>query len=203
MTKTQHTSLDLLRHGQLETPGIFCAGAKAPLSKLGMENLFKATENGDWDIIISSPQHRCREFAELLITKITEHKPCELIIDKQFKEMNFGDWIDVKSSTIWQENSEKYQQLWQTPDDFIAPNGESMQDFYARVQTGLDSILKQYQNKSILLITHGGVIRTILSKTLDISTLSILKFNIAYAQMSRLHCYPDGHFSLQFLGKGS
>lgn len=198
MTQTSnHTTLDLLRHGQLETPGIFCAVAKANVSEVGMQNLFNATKQGSWDIVISSPQQRCRVFAE----KLSKQKECELIIDKRFKEMNFGDWVGIKTKTLWQENSEKYQQLWQSPDDFIAPNGEAMQEFYQRVQTGLNDILTTHSQKSILLITHGGVIRTILSNTLEISTLSILKFNIAYAQMSRLHCYSDGHFSLEFLGK--
>lgn len=197
MSNKDFTTLDLLRHGQLETPGIFCADAKAPLSTLGMENLAKTTKQGSWDIIISSPQTRCVEFAKQLSTE----KQCELVIDEQFKELNFGDWVEVKSETLWQENSEKYQQLWQTPDDFIAPNGESMQSFYKRVSKGVDEILDTYQNKSILLITHAGVIRTILANALEINTLSVQKFNIGYAQMSRLHCYPDGHFSLEYLGK--
>ncbi len=196
-TTAKYTTLDLLRHGQLETPGIFCAPPKAPLSHIGMENLFKTTRKGNWDIIISSPQQRCIEFAKQLASQ----KQCELLIDEQFKEMNFGDWVGLKSETLWQESSEMYQQLWQAPDDFIAPNGEAMQEFYTRVNTALDKILIEHKNKSILLITHGGVIRTILSKALNINTLSVIKFNIAYAQMSRLHCYPDGHFSLEFLGK--
>jgi len=142
-------------------------------------------------------QKRCLEFAEQLANK----KQCELIIDPQFKEMDFGDWIGIKSKVLWEEHREKYQQLWENPDDFVASNGESMQAFYHRVQTGLDKILTEHQKKSILLITHGGVIRTILANALDISTLSIQKFNIAYAQISRLHCYEDGHYSLQYIGK--
>ena len=197
MSNEDFTTLDLLRHGQLETPGIFCADAKAPLSKLGMENLAKTTKQDSWDIIVSSPQTRCVEFAK----KLSTDKQCELLIDEQVKELNFGDWVGVKSETLWQENSEKYQQLWQTPDDFIAPNGESMQAFYKRVSKGVDEILNTYQNQSILLITHAGVIRTIMANALKINTLSVQKFNIGYAQMSRLHCYPDGHFSLDYLGK--
>ena len=196
---SQHTTLDLLRHGQLAVPGIFCAPADAKVSETGMKNLFKTTTNGSWDIIVSSPQLRCLAFAEQLASQ----KQCELVINPQFKEMDFGDWVGIKSETLWQQHREQYQQLWETPDDFTAPNGESMQSFYARVQTGMENLLVEHQGKSILLITHGGVIRTILANALDITTLSVLKFNIAYAQMSRLHCYADGHFSLQFLGKES
>jgi len=199
--QNQYTTLDLLRHGQLETPGVFCAPADAPLSDEGMQNLFKVSNEGAWDIIISSPQKRCRDFAEQLIKQVSERQDCELVIDSAFKEMNFGDWVGIKSETLWKENKEKYQELWQNPDDFIAPNGESMSAFSERVLAGLDNILNTYQNQSILLVTHGGVIRTVLSHALDISSLSVLKFNISYAQMSRLHYYSDGHYSLQFMGK--
>lgn len=197
MQETQYTTLDLLRHGQLAIPGIFCAGTNAIVSDEGMQNLCDATQKRHWDIIISSPQDRCRIFAE----KLVKDKQCNLIIDPRFKELNFGDWIDIKSEVIWKEHQEEYQQLWQNPDEFIAPNGESMQDFYVRVEEGLSEVLATYKNQSILLITHGGVIRSILAKALDIKTHSVLKFNIEYAHLTRLHHYSDGNFSLQSLGK--
>ena len=193
----KHTTLDLLRHGELDIPGIFCAPADAIVSKTGMDNLFKATDKQQWDVIISSPHNRCRIFSETLAQK----NQTELSIDPRFKELDFGDWVGMKSDVIWKQNKNKYQELWQTPDDFIAPNGEAMRDFYSRVQTGLKDVLAEYKNQSILLVTHGGVIRSILSKALDIDSLSVLKFNIEYAHLTRLHYYADDQFSLQFLGK--
>lgn len=197
MNEAQYTQLDLLRHGQLAIPGILCAGANATLSDEGMKNLFNATENGEWDVIISSPQDRCRLFAE----KLAKIKQTSLVVDSRFKELNFGDWIDVKNDVIWEEHTEKYQQLWQNPDDFIAPNGESMREFYIRVNEALSDLLREYEAQSILLITHGGVIRSILAKALVIDSRTILKFAIEYAHFTRLHHYPDGNFSLQSLGK--
>ena len=191
----KHTTIDLLRHGQLVTPGVFCADANTKVSQSGMQNLLTATEEGNWDLIISSPQTRCLEFAK----KLSEQSQTTLVIDDHFKEMNFGDWVGIKNDVLWQQHSEQYQQLWQNPDDFIAPNGESMKAFYSRVQTGFKDMLAQYKGQSILLVTHAGVIRTILAHSLDIGTLSVLKFDITYAHISRLHCYTDGHFSLAFL----
>lgn len=194
---SQYTTLDLLRHGELAISGILCAGATAVVSNKGMADLHNVTQNGQWDVIISSPQYRCRIFAE----KLAEVKQCSLLTDARFKELDFGDWVDIKSESIWRQHREQYQQLWKSPDDFIAPNGESMRDFYVRVEEGLSDILCKHESQSILLITHGGVIRSILAKALDIHTHSVLKFNIEYAHLTRLHYYFDGNFSLQSLGR--
>ncbi len=193
----KYTSLDLLRHGKLEIPNIFCADASTPVSAEGMEDLIKATKNHRWDIIISSPQRRCIEFAE----KLAKDKNSTLVIDKHFKEMDFGDWVGKTSADLWQQYPEQYQQLWQAPDDFVALNGESMQQFSARVEAGLEKLLASYHNQSILLITHAGVIRQILAKALALDTLDVLKFSIKYAQLNRLFYYEDGNYSLEFLGR--
>ena len=186
------TTLDLLRHGKIFTPGLFCAYPDEPLSKEGLLDLFLATNTGHWDIIISSPYRRCQEFAELL----SQQKQCELKLDNHFQEMDFGDWTGVASDILWQQESEQLQRLWQKPDLFSAPGGESMRDFVLRVDLGLQNLLNEQKNRSILLITHAGVIRIILAKALGISCHSSLRFTIEYACLSQLQCYSDGICSL-------
>jgi len=192
----QLTQIDLLRHGELETPGLFCAKPSEPLSKKGLESLLLATQKGEWDVIISSPQERCLAFAKSLATQ----KKSELCIDPAFKEMDFGDWIGVTTKTLWKSDSEKLQQLWDSPENFIAPSGESMIAFAQRVKQGWQTLLKKHENGNILLITHAGVIRSILADTLNISYQSTLRFNIEYAHLSQLHHYPDGIYSLRSHG---
>lgn len=190
------TQIDLLRHGKLETSGLFCAQATEAVNKQGMQDLIQTTRNGKWDVIISSPFLRCCEFAQ----QLSEQSNTQLIIDNAFQEMDFGDWVGKKNDELWQQDKTSFEQLWQSPATFIAPNGESMADFSKRVQRGVEQITSQYENQSILLITHAGVIRNILAAALEISYLSTLKFDIAYAKINRLHRYPDNLFSLKSLG---
>ena len=103
------TEIDLLRHGELKTPSLFCAKADEPLSKKGLHNLLDATQKGEWDIIISSPQERCLSFAKIL----SEQKKCELLIEPDFKEMDFGDWVGVPTKLLWEKYSEHLKQLWE------------------------------------------------------------------------------------------
>jgi len=193
------TTIDLLRHGQLATAGLFCAGAEEALSKEGLRALSEATKERTWDVVISSPYQRCRIFAE----QLADQQGYTLEINKAFKEMDFGSWTGISTETLWQTKSKQLQQLWQSPETFVAPQGESILAFVERVEQGLQGVLEAHKNQSILLITHAGVIRSILAKALDISLLSTQKFTINYASLSRLHYYADGNVSLQFHGVGN
>jgi len=190
------TQIDLLRHGELETPGLFCAKPDEPLSKKGLQDLWDATKKGEWDIIISSPHARCQSFAKAL----AKQKECELIISPAFQEMDFGDWTGIATKTLWEQESTRLKQLWESPKDFIAPSGESIKTFTQRVKQGWQAMLTKHKSQNILLITHAGVIRAVLSEALKISHQSTLSFNIEYAHSSQLHYYPDGVYSLRSHG---
>jgi len=192
----QRTQIDLLRHGELETSGLFCAEADEPLSKKGLQDLLDATKDGNWDIIVSSPQKRCKSFAEILASQ----KDSELLIDPSFKEMDFGRWTGVPIKTLWEKEPSRLKHLWESPETFTAPAGESVKEFTQRVIKGWGILLNNHQHKNILLITHAGVIRAIFTKALEISHQSTLSFNIEYAHLSRLHHYTDGVYSLRFHG---
>lgn len=189
---SKSTRVDLLRHGELQTSGLFCANETEQLSDKGFQQLSKATKNKQWDLIVSSPYQRCQKYAERLAQK----QPHKLIILDSFKEMDFGRWTNQPQITIWEHNSTLLKQLWDTPENFIAPDGEAMIAFIKRVNQGWLELIKQYQGQSILVLTHAGVIRCILANTLNIPYKSTLAFNIGYAKYTRLHCYPDQVYSL-------
>ncbi len=197
MSKPDITTIDLLRHGELTTKGLFCALPDESLSEQGWQSLLKATDGKEWDVIISSNFKRCSSFAKVLAT---QHTPTEFYISEPLQEMDFGRWAGVAAKDIWQREHKKLAELWRNPDDFISPGGESINDFNKRVGEAIRYQLKSHQGKSILIVTHSGVIRSILAMALEISNKSALKFNIDYAQMTRLHYYADGEFSLQSLG---
>ncbi len=197
MRKNKFTTLDLVRHGELESTGLFCANPDEPLSEKGFQDLISITKNKQWDVLVSSPFERCRGFVKVLNKS---QDGCVVTFDNAFQEMDFGRWVGIPTKQIWQDEPEAFSQLWQSPENFIAPRGESMQAFSLRVKKGLKALISRHENQSILLVTHAGVIRSILSIALDISPVSALKINVGYAQMLRLHCYPDDAFSLQSLG---
>ncbi len=137
-----YTEITLLRHGALVAPKLFCAGANVALSEEGWQSLENATQRGDWDQLISSPYLRCKEFS----TTLSRLRNIPLSVDNALEEMHFGDWTNKSSQQLWTEQPELFSQLWQSPETFIAPNGESMHAFQSRVNTAWETLLEEHKN---------------------------------------------------------
>jgi len=198
MAKHEFTQLSLLRHGELATTGLFCAQMNEPLSEQGLANLHNVTRKNAtanltaWDVILTSPAKRCYDFAKVL----SQERKIPLDIIDNLKEMDFGEWTGQPTNQLWENNQDKLETLWESPETFIAPQGEAMQAFIQRVETSLQQLLEKYRNQSILLITHAGVIRVILAKALGINYVATQRFMIDYASLTQIHHYPSGDFSL-------
>jgi len=113
------------------------------------DSIFPLNEN---IVVYSSPLQRCLKLANTLSSSTP-------ILDERLLEMNFGDW-EMKS---W--DSINQQQLTEWMDNFVTtscPNGESYQLLHQRVINFIDE-LKRKTNPNVLIVTHGGVIRSFLS----------------------------------------
>ena len=186
------TTLDLVRHGEIATPGLLCAGADEPLSNKGLAQMRTLKQGMKWDLIVSSPYKRCCAFA----SDLAHHMEIKHTVDDSWREMDFGRWTNLKQDSIWESDQQRLLQLWAQPLEFSAPGGEHMIDFVTRVQQAFNQLLKMHQGKTILLLTHAGVIRAILASTLSIDYKNTQKFSIQHAKINRLRAYPDGEFSL-------
>jgi broad specificity phosphatase PhoE len=182
------TTIDLLRHGQVATPNLFCAPSHEPLGISGWKQLTLATQHGQWEAIVTSPSRRCHDFARLLAQRVG----CPFAVEERFGEMDFGRWVGMTQDDIWAQEPELMQQLWYQPRRFIAPGGEAMEDFITRVHDGWADLQAQYAGQHVLVLTHAGVIRVVLAKVLDILYQKSLRFEVGYAQTTRLKVYPDG-----------
>ena len=196
MPNKPYTTIDLVRHGVVETPSLFCAQANEPLSKTGWAQMKLLEDLDIWEQIVSSPYARCQQFAQYLAkTKSLPH-----CTDEGLQEMDFGLWQGKTLQSIQQQEEDRLAQLWFSPLDFTAPDGESMLAFIERTQAAWHRLLAQHLNKSILLLSHAGVIRVILSIALNIDYVSTQKFNVAHGKINRLRYYPDQQYSLQAWG---
>jgi alpha-ribazole phosphatase len=110
-------------------------------------------------ILYSSPLQRC----VILAKHIKENTQIDSIIeDSRLKEMDFGDW-ELKS---WDAIPREILDPWM--EDFVTvnvPNGESFVDLDSRVREFLDNGISKTHNKPIIIVTHSGVIRSILCKS--------------------------------------
>lgn len=190
------THIDVLRHGRVLTPHLFCAASNEPLSVEGWQQLVRATANYQPEQILSSPSLRCAQFATELSTKLS----VPLQLEPRIQEMNFGLWVGKTSQALWESDQAAMQQLWSEPLQFTAPQGESMQAFVQRVQAAWVDFTQQYRGQRLLLITHGGVIRVLLAQSLGIDYARTLRFELGYGQATRFRVHADGTSSVYGLG---
>ncbi len=107
----------------------------------------------------SSDLHRCVHTAERLFPNTNPYLLTEL------REMNFGKWegrtyVDLKENDL-------YRQWLADPVSHCPPDGESFHEFTKRVETGWAKIIEEVFASNVqrcAVITHGGVIRYLLSK---------------------------------------
>lgn len=188
--------IDLVRHGRVATPGLFCAPPAEPLSDIGWQQLSTTTHLAQADVVITSPSQRCQAFA----TFFAEQRGLNVQTTEAFQEMHFGDWIGLSTAEIWAQDANLLQTLWQSPLDFTAPRGEKLTDFVQRVEQGWADLLTQHTGQRLLVFTHGGVIRVLLAQALGVPYQQMLRFELEYGSAVRMRVYGDGGVSVYGLG---
>jgi alpha-ribazole phosphatase len=167
--------LHLIRHTAVNLPKGICYGVSDVLLKDSWEEeaeLIKQ-ELAAFNItrVYSSPLMRCRLLAEKISAKV--------IFDDRLKELNFGSW-ELKH---WDEIAGPMADRWMN--DFVnvcCPEGESYKDMSIRISAFLKDLARA-KKKEIAIVSHAGVIRTILSLLQNIPLEKSFGIDIAHGQI--------------------
>ncbi len=166
----------LMRHGDVEGGSLYRGSQDDPLSEKGLQQMHLAMQHIPNDIpyVFSSPLQRCLSFAQ----KSPILKNC-LSIEAKLKEIHFGEWEGRRFDQIPKTELNDY---FKDPYSHTPPQGEKLIDFDTRVISAWNNIIKHHQvDSNSLIITHAGVIRSILKQCLDMSLNSTFNLNIAHA----------------------
>ncbi len=112
-----------------------------------------------YDYHFSSDLGRCIETANRMFPNDKAHRMEEL------REMNFGGWEGKTYKEL--ENDSNYRLWLSDPFSKKPPAGESFEEFSERVDFGWNKVIDIMINLSLnktAIVTHGGVIRAILTK---------------------------------------
>lgn len=190
MKEAVQTQLTLLRHGQCVGEEIFRGTTDCPLSPLGLEQMRRACWRAgvNWDAIITSPARRCREFARELAASLD--RPLQL--DAGLRELDFGDWEGRPVAEVWQQDEQRLRAFHANPLAQGPPNGETLIQLAERVNDSLTALLQAYRGRNLLVVTHGGVIRVLLSLWLDMPLAHAGRWEVPYACLTRLAAWHTG-----------
>lgn len=181
--------LDLLRHGETVGSNRFRGRLDDPLTDRGWAEMRTAVatvapEPDGWRRIISSPAERCRGFAE----SVARERKLPLDIVPALAERDFGDWEGLTPDAI---DPTDLTRFWTDPENYTPPGAESLPRFRARVHRGWQRLLDEDHGHA-LLITHGGVIRSILAEVLGMPADRLLLIEVPHACRTRLRLPGDG-----------
>src|SRR6266545_8057455 len=147
-------------------------------------------EHGHVETLYSSPLIRARRTAEA-IGALTGHVP--ILLD-DLREMYFGE-LDGHP---FEELKEAYAHLLEADEnsaieDFMWPSGESRSGFTSRVLRVTDAIAHRHPGRSVGVVTHGGVIATLLTIVHGESAANWRKWVVPNASLTELVWDPVGH----------
>ena len=131
-----------------------------------------------------SPLKRAIQTAEALSKYVNYSK---MVCENKLIEQNFGDWSGKKISDVWEvlkECKTKHNFSFISP-DFSPPNGESFKEQSKRVGIWLEK-LDVLKGKSIVIISHAGTIRSILSYALKIKNDYAIGIEIRHQSLNIL-----------------
>ena len=183
------TRVDLLRHGETAgMPRLHGARSDPGLSARGWEQLERASADGrDWTVLVSSPQARCRRFAESLADRMG----APLHIDGRLREYDFGDWDGRRLAALWREQGDALAAFLGDPDAVTPPNGEPAAAFRERVRAAWDDLLARHAGERVLVLGHGGVLRQLVADAVGAGTTLHARLEWPHAAMSRVRVVED------------
>jgi broad specificity phosphatase PhoE len=162
------TELILIRHGESvwNVEGRWQGQADPPLSERGRSQARDAV----WRIaaleaeaLYSSNLRRAHETALILGRRIG----LEPRVEPRLREFNVGVWSGLTKPEIERRWPGQYARFSFRELDFRPGGGESPRELMARVHEALDEIAHRHAGQRVLLVSHGGVAKSLSGSGLE------------------------------------
>jgi len=129
--------------------------------------------------IYSSPLKRCSQLA----ADIAACANCTVRQDPRLMELHFGDWEQM----AWNDIPRGLVDVW--ADDHVMqapPAGESFHALSLRVQEFFQEMNVNHEGQDIVVLTHAGVIRAMLSHALNLALADSFRLQIDYGSVTHI-----------------
>lgn len=156
-------NLYLIRHGRQESKK---CNVNVALDEVGItqaKRLAERLKSYELDALYSSELIRAVETAEI----IEEATGVKNQVLAHIEEIDFGDWTGQTDDYI-EEHYQEFREEWDKGEkDLAYPGGENGEAVAKRVMPVIEELISRKEN-NVAIVTHGGVIRAVLVKLLDI-----------------------------------
>lgn len=153
--------LVFIRHAETDLAGTFCGHSDPPINARGqvqVKDLIAQLAPAHVDAIYSSDLRRAADTAASLAQAFAV--PC--ITTPNLREISFGDWEGMTWTEI-EDRDPDYARRWiELSPRLPAPGGEPFETFEFRILREIEPLLRLAADKRLAVVTHGGVMRTVL-----------------------------------------
>jgi probable phosphoglycerate mutase len=164
------------------TPGI-------PLSAAGVTAATELAANlasAEFAAVYASPIQRCRETAAIL-ARPHGIKPR---IRQRLIEVEYGTWSGRTLRSLYRLRA--WKSLMQDPVGFRFPEGETLDQVRRRAVRTVAQLAGKHEDETVLAVSHGDVIRSIVAHSLNGSTDLIHRLHVSPLGITVLETTPDG-----------
>ncbi|MBA1438347.1 MAG: histidine phosphatase family protein [Epsilonproteobacteria bacterium] len=173
--------LTLIRHGEVTHPyqGRYNGHNNIPLSPRGLQDakiVGKRLAKYHFDAIYCSDLPRAKQTLQALDL----HHPT--IFTEQLREKSWGEHEGMSFEQI-EASGIKYTTFLEWIEQL---GGERIEDFQARVANFFYNYLPQQNHQSVLIVTHAGVIKTLLALQKNLTLEESFALKLEYGEMINL-----------------
>jgi broad specificity phosphatase PhoE len=178
----------LVRHAETESNvgNVLQGHLDIPLTNRGLqqaERLAKRLQERHIDAVYSSDLLRARQTTEIIIGK----RPLTVSYDVNLRERHYGEFQGRPVSEL----DKAFRASGLLRESFRPDGGENYHDVEIRVTAFLDSILKEHNDLTVLVVGHSGTNRIILRRLLQRPFAELLDFEQENTCINELNIKTD------------
>ena len=183
----------LIRHAAVDgvERQLLVGASDVPAGSQGLRELVRLApvlEGFRPDAWYCSPQLRVRQ------TMARLEELCKMggkpVMDERLREIDFGRW-EMKSFAEIAGAEPELIAGWTEYTHFVFPEGEAVAAFCVRAAAVLAD-LRASGHREVAVVTHGGIIRTLICLALGLSPKQYLLFDARPGTMAVLDLYAEG-----------
>ena len=138
------------------------------------------------DVLIASPLKRTTQTAQA----ISRTTGLEIIFDESWYELSFGDWDGKSIEEVKAEDPDAYQ-AWLNSTAYAPGGGESYDEASVRIEEALEKLVAQYPGKTIIVVTHNGVIKTAIKLAMGAPAEAVFHVDATPCSISSISIWPS------------
>ena len=152
---------------------------------------------------LCSDLRRCSETAAGILPGRNDVRLQEM---PELREKNFGAWEGLTFREVEARYPDLYRN-WLIAGDpsFAPPGGESDLQLYSRADSVVDRLreARTDSDANLLVVTHGGMLRALIARLLDLPAQKMWRFRFANAGLSVVSVFDEGSAVVDLLNDTS